>query len=196
MQGLADGYFILPITIGRYLAGATPAPSDTRGNAFDEAESRIRERLDRLVATGGRTPVESFHRRLGELMWDHCGMSRERSGLEKALEEIPALREEFWDNICVCGGSEEFNVVLEKAGRVADYLEFAEVMVRDALEREESCGAHFRVEHQTEGGEAKRDDRNFAHVATWMFQGEGEVPQRRTEPLAFEHVELAERDYR
>ena len=196
MQGLADGYFILPITIGRYLAGATPAPSDTRGEAFEEAESSIRERLDRLVATGGRTPVETFHRRLGELMWDHCGMSRERSGLEKALEEIPALREEFWDNICVCGGSEEFNVVLEKAGRVADYLEFAEVMVRDALEREESCGAHFRVEHQTGGGEAKRDDRNFAHVATWMFQGEGKVPQRRTEPLAFEHLELAERDYR
>ena len=196
MQGLADGYFILPITIGRFLAGTTPASSDTGGDVFEEAESAIRERLARLVATGGRTPVETFHRRLGELMWEHCGMSRERSGLETALEEIPALREEFWDNICVCGGSEEFNVVLEKAGRVADYLEFAEVMVRDALEREESCGAHFRVEHQTGGGEAKRDDENFAHVATWMFQGDGQVPLRLTEPLAFEHLALAERDYR
>ncbi len=196
MQGLADGYFILPITIGRYLAGKTPNDADANDAAFAEAETTARQRLERLVATGGRTPVETFHRRLGELMWEYCGMSRDRAGLEKALEEIPALREEFWENICVCGGSEEFNVVLEKAGRVADYLEFAEVMIHDAIAREESCGAHFRSEFQTENGEARRNDTEFAHVATWLFNGDRQTPILNTEPLRFDHLKLAERDYR
>lgn len=196
MQGLADGYFILPITIGRYLAETTPDTADAHSDAFDEVETTARQRLERLVATGGRTPVETFHRRLGELMWEYCGMSRDRPGLEKALEEIPALREEFWENICVCGGSEEFNVVLEKAGRVADYLEFAEVMIHDAMAREESCGAHFRTEYQTENGEARRNDAEFAHVATWLFNGDQKTPILNTEPLGFDHLKLAERDYR
>ncbi len=129
-------------------------------------------------------------------MSEHCGMSRERAGLETALAELPALREEFWANICVCGGSDEFNVVLEKAGRIADYLEFAEVMVRDALAREESCGAHFRCEYQTGDGEAQRNDADFAHVANWGFRGEGEAPQLATEALHFEHLQLAERNYK
>jgi succinate dehydrogenase / fumarate reductase flavoprotein subunit len=196
MQGLADGYFILPQTLGHYLSAHAPPSTQTDGPAFVEAEAAVGQRLDRLVAIGGRTPVETFHRRLGELMSEHCGMSRNRAGLETALAEIPALREEFWSNICVCGGSTEFNVVLEKAGRVADYLEFAEVMVRDALAREESCGAHFRAEYQTGDGEAQRNDKDFAHVANWGFRGDGEPPQRATEALQFEHLKLAERNYK
>lgn len=196
MQGLADGYFILPQTLGHYLAGRPPVAPGVGSAAFDEAQAAVEARLKRLVAVGGRTPVETFHRRLGELLWEHCGMSRDRAGLEQALVEIPALREEFWSNICVCGGSEEFNVVVEKAGRVADYLEFAEVMVRDALAREESCGAHFRTEYQTGEGEAQRNDTAFAHVAAWGFRGDGVAPQRAVEPLNFEHLHLAERNYR
>ncbi|MCB1774628.1 MAG: fumarate reductase/succinate dehydrogenase flavoprotein subunit [Gammaproteobacteria bacterium] len=196
MQGLADGYFILPQTLGDYLARQAPRPDTTDTGAFAEAERSVGERLQRLVDVGGRTPVESIHRRLGELMSEYCGMSRSREGLQRALNELPALREEFWSGICVCGGSDEFNIALEKAGRVADYLEFAEVMIRDALAREESCGAHFREEYQTADGEALRDDRQFAHVATWGFRGDGEAPQRATEALAFEHLQPATRDYR
>jgi succinate dehydrogenase / fumarate reductase flavoprotein subunit len=196
MQGLADGYFILPQTLGNYLAGRSPVDGATDSAAFDAVAVEVEDRLKRLVSIGGRTPVEVFHRRLGELMSDHCGMARDRAGLAHALAEIPALREEFWSSICVCGGSAEFNVVLEKAGRVADYLDFAEVMVRDALEREESCGAHFRVEYQTAEGEAKRNDEAFAHVAAWGYRGEGEPPRRAVEPLHFEHLALAERNYR
>ncbi len=196
MQGLADGYFILPQTLGNYLAQHAPAQAATGGAGFAAAETAVRERLQRLVAIGGRTPVEVFHRRLGELLWEYCGMSRKRAGLEQALVEIPALREEFWSSICLCGGSEEFNVVLEKAGRVADYLEFAEVMVRDALAREESCGAHFRVEHQTGEGEARRDDVNFLHVAAWQWQGDGLEPLRHVEPLVFDELALAVRSYK
>jgi succinate dehydrogenase / fumarate reductase flavoprotein subunit len=196
MQGLADGYFILPRTVGHYLAALPPNQRTVDSPAFAAAETSARARLQRLLGVAGRTPVEVFHRRLGRLMWDHCGMSRSRAGLERALAEIPALREEFWSEICVCGGSEEFNMVLEKAGRVADYLEFAELMVRDALAREESCGAHFRVEYQTSEGEARRDDERFAHVALWGFRGDDVAPLRDTEPLTFEHLELAERSYR
>ncbi|MCG6967921.1 MAG: fumarate reductase/succinate dehydrogenase flavoprotein subunit [Chromatiaceae bacterium] len=196
MQGLADGYFILPQTLGHYLAGRPPLAAQNGTAAFEEAQAAVEARLKRLVAVGGRTPVDVFHRRLGELMWEYCGMSRDRAGLEQALAEIPTLREEFWSGICVCGGSEEFNVVLEKAGRVADYLEFAEVMVRDALAREESCGAHFRTEYQTADGEAQRNDAAFAHVAAWGFRDDGSAPQRAIEPLSFEHLHLAERNYR
>jgi succinate dehydrogenase / fumarate reductase flavoprotein subunit len=196
MQGLADGYFILPQTIGNYLAGVAPGQATVESAAFAAAERAIRQRLERLVAIGGRTPVEVFHRRLGELLWEYCGMSRERAGLERALAEIPALREEFWSSICLCGGSAEFNVVLERAGRVADFLEFAELMVRDALAREESCGAHFRIEHQTPEGEARRDDANFLHVAAWEWRGDGQPPRRHAEPLAFEALPLAERSYK
>ena len=196
MQGLADGYFILPQTIGNYLAGCAPGDNDIDDKAFDAVEQDVRERLEKLVEIGGRRPVEYFHRQLGEIMWDLCGMSRERGGLERALDEIPARRVEFWSSFCLCGGNEEFNVVLERAGRVADFLEFAEVVVRDALAREESCGAHFREEHQTAEGEARRDDSRFLHVAAWQHQGEGLVPQRHTEPLRFEQLKLAERNYK
>ena len=196
MQGLADGYFILPQTIGNYLADVAPGRTAADDRAFSATEEGVRARLHRLVDSGGRRPVEFFHRRLGEIMWAYCGMSRNRAGLEKALAEIPALREEFWDNICLCGGSEEFNVVLERAGRVADFLEFAELVVRDALSREESCGAHFREEHQTTDGEARRDDGRFLHVAAWEFRGDDEMPRRHAEPLQFENVVLAERSYK
>jgi len=196
MQGLADGYFILPQTLGHFLAGQAPLGGDRDTAAFTDAQQTVESRVQRLVDIGGRTPVEAIHRRLGELLWEYCGMSRERAGLEQALAEIPALRDEFWSSICVCGGSEEFNVALEKAGRVADYLEFAEVMVRDALTREESCGAHFRTEHQTDDGEARRDDARFAHVAAWGFRGDDAPPQRAEEPLRFEHLRLAERSYK
>ena len=196
MQGLADGYFVLPQTLGHFLAGQAPRTDATEGNAFADAEQCVRDRLQRLVDVGGRTPVESIHRRLGELMSEYCGMSRSREGLQTALAELPALREAFWSGICVCGGSEEFNIALEKAGRVADYLEFAEVMIRDALMREESCGAHFREEYQTPDGEALRNDSDFAHVATWGFQGDGQAPRRAAEPLTYEHLQPATRDYR
>ena len=196
MQGLADGYFILPQTLGHFLAARPPLTADHNSAAGAEARAAVEARLARLVAVGGRTPVETFHRRLGELMWEHCGMSRSRAGLQQALVEIPALRDEFWSGICVCGGSAEFNVVLEKAGRVADYLEFAEVMVRDALEREESCGAHFRTEHQTADGEPRREDASFSHVAAWGFRGDGVAAQRAIEPLHFEHLQPAVRNYR
>jgi succinate dehydrogenase / fumarate reductase flavoprotein subunit len=196
MQGLADGYFVLPQTLGHFLAQQAPLPDDTTSAAFTATESDVRARLQRLVDIRGRTPVEHIHRRLGELMSEHCGMSRSRSGLQFALAELPALRETFWTDICVCGGSMEFNVALERAGRVADYLEFAELMIRDALAREESCGAHFRVEHQTADGEAMRNDADFAHVAAWGFDGDGEPPRRAVEPLRFEHLRLSERNYR
>jgi succinate dehydrogenase / fumarate reductase flavoprotein subunit len=196
MQGLADGYFILPQTIGNYLAAHPPTGLSVDGAAFQQSQADVEQRLSAMIRIGGRTPVETFHRRLGELMSEHCGMSRDRAGLETALAEIPVLREQFWNDICVCGGSDEFNVVIEKAGRVADYLEFAEVMVRDALAREESCGAHFRTEHQTADGEAKRNDTEFAHVANWGFRGDKEPPQRAAEPLTFEYVRPGERNYK
>ena len=196
MQGLADGYFILPQTIGNYLAGQTPGGAKTTAEAFDETERAVRARIERLVSIGGRRPVEYFHRRLGELMWDHCGMTRNRAGLEGVLAELPALREEFWDSVCLCGGSDEFNVVLERAGRVADFLEFAEVLVHDALAREESCGAHFREEHQSAEGEARRDDERFQHVAAWEFTGDGGAPARHREALAFEYAPPSERSYK
>ena len=196
MQGLADGYFILPQTLGHFLADQPPLAAQLDAGACRQAQAAIEQRIQRLVSIDGRTPVETIHRRLGELMWGHCGMSRNRAGLQRALDEIPALREEFWTSICVCGGSEEFNVVLEKAGRLADYLEFAELMVRDALEREESCGAHFRAEHQTDDGEARRNDADFAHVALWGFQGDQAAPLRAVEPLRFDYLKLAERNYK
>jgi len=196
MQGLADGYFILPQTIGNYLATVSPGAATTDDPAFAEAEASVRARLERLVRIGGRRPVEYFHRRLGEIMWDRCGMARNRAGLESALAEIPGLREEFWSSVCLCGGNEEFNVVLERAGRVADFLEFAEVLIQDALAREESCGAHFREEHQTDEGEARRDDGRFLHVAAWEYVGDGQAAQRHVEPLSFEHTPPSERSYK
>jgi succinate dehydrogenase / fumarate reductase flavoprotein subunit len=196
MQGLADGYFIVPRTLGHYLAAVSRDPPRDDGDAFAAAEERAQGRIQRLVKTCGRRSVESFHRELGEIMWEHCGMSRSAAGLRKALERIPPLREQFWETVGVCGSSLEFNTSLEKAGRVADFLEFAELVCRDALAREESCGGHFREEHQTAEGEAMRDDSRFRHVAAWEWAGADKEPVRHTEPLEFEAIKPSERSYK
>ncbi|MBI5415654.1 MAG: fumarate reductase/succinate dehydrogenase flavoprotein subunit [Candidatus Omnitrophica bacterium] len=196
LQGLADGYFILPYTIGDYLAVQPPGKADTGHPAFGEArEAAVRRTGDLLKINGKKTPDE-FHRELGRLLWEKCGMSRREDGLKEALKKIPAIREEFWRNLLVPGSGEEFNQTLERAGRVADFLEFAGLMVRDALERKESCGGHFREESRTPEGEALRDDANFAYVAAWEFKGAGREPVLHKEPLAFEEVHLATRNYK
>ncbi|MEM9489335.1 MAG: fumarate reductase/succinate dehydrogenase flavoprotein subunit [Myxococcota bacterium] len=196
MQGLADGYFVIPYTLGHYLATARPAKVGTDHAEFKKAEADVKGRVDRLLAIGGKRTVDSFHRELGQIMWNNCGMSRNAEGLREAIDKIAALRNEFWENVRVLGGSETFNQSLEKAGRVADFLEFGEVMCRDALERKESAGGHFREEYQTEEGEALRDDENFAHAAVWEYQGEGQEPVRHVEPMVFENVKLATRSYK
>jgi succinate dehydrogenase / fumarate reductase, flavoprotein subunit len=197
MQGLADGYFVLPNTIGDYLAPLLgEGRVDTDHDAFRRVEKEVRERIDHLIGVGGTRSVNWFHRELGRIMWDHCGMSRSRQSLEKALSEIPALREEFHTDVRVLGDDQSLNESLENAGRVEDFFELAELMCRDALHREESCGGHFREEHQTEEGEALRDDENFSHVAAWEFNGVGHEATLHTEPLEFEHVALSQRSYK
>jgi succinate dehydrogenase / fumarate reductase flavoprotein subunit len=196
MQGLADGYFVIPATIGGYLAQQKPGTVDTQHAAFQDAEREVIERLEKLVSVRGKQPANAFWKRLGRMMWEHCGMARNAQGLKELIEEIPKLREEFWADVNVTGERETFNQALERAGRVADYLEFAEIMALDALQREESCGGHFREEHQTEEGEAKRDDENFNHVAAWEFKGVGEPAVRHVEPLDFEYVKLTQRSYK
>jgi len=197
MQGLADGYFVIPYTIGDYLATQKPGsrPS-TDGPEFKQAEENIRGSVARLLAIKGREPVSHFHKRLGRIMWELCGMARTKAGLEKALKEIPSLREEFWQNVNVPGAGGTLNQSLESAGRVADFLELGELLCLDALEREESCGGHFREEHQYPDGECKRDDEKFAHVAAWEFQGSGKKPLRNTEPLNYEAVKMSVRNYK
>jgi succinate dehydrogenase / fumarate reductase flavoprotein subunit len=196
MQGLADGYFIIPYTLGHYLAGvAAKDLADPAGAAFQAAEAGVTARLDKLVGVRGTRSVDSFHKELGHLLWEDCGMARSKASLTAALARIPQLRDEFWRNVSVPSGRDSFNQTLEKAGRVADFLEFAELMCKDALIREESCGGHFRVEHQVDG-EAKRDDDRFCHVAVWEHAGDGHEPIRNIEPLAFEHVKLATRSYK
>ncbi|MEO5798241.1 MAG: fumarate reductase/succinate dehydrogenase flavoprotein subunit [Gemmatimonadales bacterium] len=196
MQGLADGYFILPYTIGDYLAGAKLEPVDTTHQAFRDAEAEANARLGKLLSIDGTRSVDSFHKELGHILWEKCGMARDRAGLQDALARIPALRAEFWENVKVPGSAETLNQSLEKAGRVADFLEFGELMCSDALIREESCGGHFRTEYQTEDGEAMRDDERFTHAAVWEYQGEGKAPVRHIEPLTFEFVKLATRSYK
>ena len=196
MQGLADGYFILPLTIGDYLASARPAPVDTSHPAFTEAIEGIARLTRRFVETSGTRTVDSFHRELGRLMWEKCGMARNAAGLREALEEIPRLREAFWRDVNVPGSDRELNQALERAGRVADFFELAELMCRDALHREESCGGHFREEHQTEDGEAKRDDERFAYVAAWEYVGPDQPQRLHRESLDFEYVHLAQRSYK
>jgi succinate dehydrogenase / fumarate reductase flavoprotein subunit len=196
MQGLADGYFIVPLTIGDYL-GSTKLDRVAEDNAEVRAtEESVRERTARLLAINGSRTVMSIHRELGKLMWEYCGMSRDAAGLRTALAEIPKLRDEFWHDVRVPGTGAELNQSLEYAGRVADFLELAELMCLDALDREESCGAHFRVEHQTPDGEALRDDDEFTYVAAWDFAGEGKPPALRKEPLVFENVHLSQRSYK
>jgi succinate dehydrogenase / fumarate reductase flavoprotein subunit len=196
MQGLADGYFVLPYTIGNFLAGVKAGGLETTHVEFGAAEAMVRERLARLLAIKGSRTVMSFHRELGRIMWEHCGMARTAAGLTAALTKIPALREEFWRNVTVPGTGEELNQSLEAAGRVADFFELGELMCRDALAREESCGGHFREEYQTPDGEAQRDDERFCHVAVWEWTGAATPQTRHEEPLVFENVHLATRSYK
>ena len=196
MQGLADGYFILPYTIGDYLAQAKPAKVDAEHPAFRQVQGEVDERVRRLLGASGRKTVDAFHRELGRVMWDKCGMSRNAAGLKDAMGRIGVLRDEFWKDVYVGGKGEELNQSLEHAGRVADFLEFAELMCHDALRREESCGCHFREEYQTPEGEARRDDERFGYVAAWEFAGAGKEPVLHKEPLAFETVHLAQRSYK
>ncbi len=196
MQGLADGYFILPYTVGDYLAQAKPDKIDPAHPAFRQVQSEVAERVGRLLGATGRKTVDAFHRELGRLMWDKCGMSRSAGGLKEAIARVGALREEFWKDVYVGGKGEDLNQSLEHAGRVADFFEFAELMCRDALHRDESCGCHFREEFQTPEGEAKRDDARFGYVAAWEFTGVGKEPVLHREPLEFEAVHLAQRSYK
>ncbi|MBP2646731.1 MAG: succinate dehydrogenase or fumarate reductase, flavoprotein subunit [Gemmatimonadetes bacterium] len=196
MQGLADGYFVIPLTIGDYLATAKLPPVGTDHPEFRRVEAEVSGRIARLLGAKGRRSADSFHRELGKLMWEKCGMARSAAGLTEALARIPALREEFWSDVHVPGSGTALNQSLEHAGRVADFMELGELMCRDALEREESCGGHFRVEHQTEDGEARRDDTRFCYAAAWEWAGEG-APQGLTrEPLQFDNVTLSARSYK
>lgn len=197
MQGLADGYFVLPYTISDYLADQIRVPRmSTDAKEFVEAENGIKEKVNKLFSIKGKRSVDSFHKELGKIMWEYCGMARNEEGLKKALELIPALRKEFWSDVKIPGENNEFNNELEKAVRVADFLEIGELMVRDALNRKESCGGHLREEMQTEDGEAKRDDQNYAYVAAWQYNGENAEPTLHKEELKFEVVEMKQRNYK
>ncbi len=196
MQGLADGYFILPYTLGGYLGGTQLPKVTTDAPEFAEAEKNVKSVIDRLLAVKGTKSVDHYHKKLGKIMWDKVGMGRSEAGLKEAISEIRELRDDFWKNVRVLGESEELNQSLEKAGRVADFLELAELMAVDALQRRESCGGHFREESQTEDNEAKRDDENFSYVAAWEFQGVGAEPQLHKEELTFDYCKPSQRSYK
>ena len=196
MQGLADGYFVIPSTVTAHLAGRSLDAITTDHDAFGEAEASSRARFEKLLSINGSRTVDELHRELGLLSWDYCGMARTKDGLTEAIQKVRNLREEFWGDVRVLGDGRSLNQSLEHAGRVADFMEFAEVMMQDALVREESCGGHFREEHQTAEGEALRDDENFCHVAAWEYKGEGAASERHVEPLAFENVKLTTRSYK
>jgi succinate dehydrogenase / fumarate reductase flavoprotein subunit len=197
MQTSGDGYFILPYTIADYLADEIKTPRiATNLPQFDEAEKNARERIDKFLSINGTETATSFHKRLGKIMWDYCGMVRNEEGLKTALKLIDELKEEFWKNLKVPGTGEELNQELEKAGRVADFMELGKLLVYDALNRKESCGAHFREESQTDTGEAKRNDEQYSYVAAWEFSGDGNEPQLHKEELKFEFVKLQERSYK
>ncbi len=201
MQGLADGYFVLPNTIGNYLARVGTCDLSTGHKPYDLAEKAVQSKAEQLLQnTGSRKKglqtVDHYHRQLGSLLWDHCGMARNKKGLEYALGKIPEIRQEFKENVLVPGTGKQLNQSLERAGRVADFLEFGEIMVRDALAREESCGCHLREESQTEEHEAKRDDKNYTHVAVWEYDGDGEEPVLHKEELTFENVTPSQRSYK
>jgi succinate dehydrogenase / fumarate reductase flavoprotein subunit len=196
MQGLADGYFIAPLTVGDYIARHRLPTITTDHDAFAEVEAGVRANAERLLSIQGTRTVTDFHRELGEIMWEYCGMARSKEGLETALRKIPELREAFWRDVRVPGSAATLNQSLEHAGRVADFLEFGELMCHDALTRDESAGGHFRVEHQTPEGEARRNDEDFAFVSVWEFEGVGEPPKLHRERLAFEYVPLSQRSYK
>jgi len=196
MQGLADGYFVVPYTVGHHLASRELKAVTTAHPQFDVVKNEAQDRINRLLSVNGNRSVQSFHRSLGEIMWNQCGMARNAAGLQLAMDQIRALREEFWSHVHIPGSGIDFNQQLEQAGRVADFLEFGELLARDALMREESCGGHFREEHQTAEGEARRDDEHFAHVAAWEFQGPDAAPVRHVEPLSFETIHMSTRSYK
>jgi len=196
MQGLADGYFVIPYTIANYFARVGAGQPSTDGQDFKDAEKVIDEKMKKLLSINGKRTVDSFHKELGTIMWEKCGMARNDAGLKEAIAKIPELKEEFWQNVKVPGDNDELNQSLEKAGRVADFFEFAEMMCWDALTRDESCGAHFREEHQSKEGEAVRNDKKYAHVSCWEFKGDGVKPEMHKEELKFEFVELATRSYK
>ena len=196
MQGLADGYFVIPYTIGNYLATMPYDKVSTDHEAFKEAEKGVKDRIQKLLGIKGKRTVESIHKELGKIMWDYCGMARNAEGLKIARDKVRALRDEFWSNVNVLGSENELNMELEKAMRVADFLELGELMIIDALQRDESCGGHFREEHQTEEGEALRNDDEFAYVAAWKWNGEGADPELNKEDLVFENVKLTQRSYK
>ncbi|MDZ4722974.1 MAG: fumarate reductase/succinate dehydrogenase flavoprotein subunit [candidate division Zixibacteria bacterium] len=196
MQGLADGYFVIPYTIGDYLAQSVKKSISADSKEFKRAEQDVEMRVKKLLSVRGKRTVDSFHRELGKILWDKCGMARDAAGLKEALRRIPELREEYWKNVNVLGDNQELNQSLEKAGRVADFLEFGELMCLDALERRESCGGHFRTEYQTEDGEALRNDAEFSHTACWEYKGDNNAPQRHKEELTFEFVKPSTRSYK
>jgi succinate dehydrogenase / fumarate reductase flavoprotein subunit len=196
MQGLADGYFVIPYTIGGYLAGTSLPDVSPDHQAFKDVAQESGERIQKLLSINGRRTVDDFHRQLGLIMWEYCGMSRNNDGLTKARQMVQELREEFWENVTVPGKDKDFNQSLERAGRVADFMEFAELMIIDALDRQESCGGHFNEAYQTEGHEAKRDDENYCHVSAWEFTGAEKEPNFQKEALVFENVELTTRSYK
>ncbi|MBI4536310.1 MAG: FAD-binding protein, partial [Ignavibacteriae bacterium] len=196
MQGLADGYFIIPYTIGDFLATTNFKPVDTEHAAFKESEHDVQQRIKKLISIDGKRTVDEFHRALGKIMWDNVGMARNRAGLKKAIKGIQELREEFWDDVKVVGTDDSINNELERAGRVADFLELGELLAQDALHREESCGGHFREECQTEEGEAKRNDQKFSYVAAWEFSGSNKKPRLHKEQLTFEYVKPIQRSYK
>jgi len=196
MQGLADGYFVIPYTIGGYLAETPIEEAGIDHPAFKETGEEVMAHIKKLLSIKGKRTVDNFHRELGKIIWNYCGMARNEEGLSKAMNLIRDLRNEFWENVIVPGSDMDFNLSLQKAGRVADYLEFGELLVTDALARKESCGGHFREEYQTEEGEAKRDDENFCYVAAWEYNGPGKAPDLHKEPLSFENVELSQRSYK
>ena len=196
MQGLADGYFVIPYTIGNYLASTSLPKVSTDHDAFNEAAQATQERINHLLSVKGNRGIREIHRELGRIMWDDVGMARTEASLKRALTAIPRLREEFWHSVSVPGSQNNLNQSLEYAGRVADYLEFAELLALDALQRRESCGGHFREESQTPDGEALRDDANFTYVAAWEFKGVGQPPELHKEPLEFEEVHPTQRSYK
>jgi succinate dehydrogenase / fumarate reductase flavoprotein subunit len=196
MQGLADGYFIIPYTIGNYLASTKSENYSEDAPAAKEAVANVTAITKKLLNANGKRTVDSYHRELGKIVWEYCGMARTAAGLKKAAGMIDELREDFWKNVRVLGSNEEFNQSLEKAGRVADFFELGELMCIDALNRNESCGGHFREEYQTPEGEALRDDANYSYVAAWGFQGEGRPASLTKEPLAFNYVKPSQRSYK
>jgi succinate dehydrogenase / fumarate reductase flavoprotein subunit len=196
IQGLADGYFIIPYTIGGYLAGTKLPDVDASAPEFAESRSQIQSQVDKLLSLSGKRTVADFHRTLGKILWDYCGIAKEEESLKKAKQMIAELRAEFWENVTVPGDAADLNQALENAGRVSDFMEFGELMVTDALERKESCGCHFNTAYQTEDHEALRDDDNYCHVSVWQYTGADSDPVLHTEPLEFENVELTQRSYK